>query len=145
FRSTATSSRTAMTPPISPASDRAMERTRDDLDSRAATSASNRAESGKAGVWANRRSMAGSNSSADMRCAPVSKRFRLEPEPKFIQTTLDMRFHRSERQIHGRRDFRVRQAGAVAQGNAQALDFVQRFQRFIQVHPANAVDDGSRL
>ncbi|MNE14470.1 hypothetical protein D3C80_1073510 [compost metagenome] len=33
----------------------------------------------------------------------------------------------------------------MAQGNAQALDFVQRFQRFIQVHPADAVDDGSGL
>src|SRR5690606_13283310 len=119
-----------------------MDRTREALFRRAATSASKKAESAKCGVWANRRSIAGSNSSADMGCAPDCNRPRLEPGPKFIQTTLDMRFHRSKRQIHGRGDFRVRQPRAMTQGDAQAFGLAEAPQGFVQIDAADAVDGG---
>jgi hypothetical protein len=51
-----------------------------------------------------------------------------------------MRFHRSKRQIHGRGDFRVRQARAVTQGDAQAFRLAETAQGLIQIDAADAVD-----
>ena len=84
-----TPSRTARTPPTKPAAVRARPRQRDRFSSRACKVATNSASSARVGVREKRRSIIGSNSSADMERPPV-RRHGLQPRAEFIQTTFDM-------------------------------------------------------
>src|SRR3989344_4404023 len=139
-------SRTATTPPTIPAMPRASPRRAEPFCSRRSTWAVNRAASGIAGARAKRRSMSGSNSSADMLRPPQGLcGLRLEPRTEFIQTTFDMRFHRAEWQIEGRGDLGMGHARAVTEGDAQALRLTEALQRLVQVDPAGMIGRRSHI
>src|SRR5690606_36893121 len=94
------------------------------------------------GDRANSRSISGSNSSADMLRAPQGLSGRLEPRAEFIQTTFDMRLHRTEWQIEGGGDLRMRHPRPVTEGDAQTFRLAETLEGFVEVDPTRMIGRG---